>query len=135
MLNLQHALSGSMYSSATAESCEGPCIGCGGALAGVAVITAVIALSCGGSVFTGGLSLAGCWITIASAPGFVLAAASNCSACDSCLSDQSDPETPPGGGTGSAEETCEPCDPLDPLINCPEFDPCGDDDDKEGQPS
>ena len=132
MLNLQDAMAGAMYSSATAEGCTGPCAGCAGALVGVIGSTAVIALTCGGTVFTAGLSLAGCWISIVGAQGVVLLTASNCSACNSCMSDQPDPETPPGGGPDDDDdEPCEPCDPLDPLINCPEIDLCGLDDDKE----
>jgi len=128
--NLTHALSGTRQDArATARECEAPCLGCAGGLIGVAASTAAIATACGGTVFTGGLSLGACWGAILGAPGVTLVAASKCSECDSCLN-HPDPEPPPGGDGGSDE--CQPCDPTEPLADCPdpEIDWCED----EGEP-
>ena len=124
--SLADALAGAMRESrATTRSCEAPCARCAGSLIAVGASSAAIGLSCGGAVFSGGLSLGACWLSLASSPGVVLVAASNCSGCDHCLN-APDPETPPGGGRD--DDDCEPCDPNDPLTDCldpePGTDPC-----------
>lgn len=115
----------------TAESCQDECLACAAGVIGIVAGTVGIAAACGGTIVTGGLSLAGCMATIIGTHGVVLSAALNCSHCDRCL-DQPDPDTPPNDGLPD----CEPCDPTDPLVDCPEIenDPCADEGEGEGPP-
>jgi hypothetical protein len=114
-------MSGMQLLGGTTESCMGPCLSCAGSLVTVAGASAAIGLSCGGSVFTGGISLGICWTAIVTAPGTVMLAAANCSKCDHCISDSAvDPRPVP--------PACDPCDKTKPCQEPPP-DTCPDDPD------